>query len=67
MTSNDLVIPVGIRLRIPSLLAFPGQVSRGEKPQRPQRFHSVQLRGAGIKRLKPTLEKKNMFISQETS
>ncbi len=33
MTSNDLVIPVGIRLRIPSLLAFPAQVSCGEKPK----------------------------------
>lgn len=38
MTSNDLVIPVGIRLRIPCLLAFPGQVSCGEKPRWPQRF-----------------------------
>lgn len=33
MTSNDLVIPAGIRLRIPSLLVFPGQVSCGEKPK----------------------------------
>lgn len=33
MTSNDLVIPVGIRLRIPSLLAFPAQVSCGEIPK----------------------------------
>lgn len=31
--SNDLVIPAGIRLRIPSLLAFPAQVSCGEKPK----------------------------------
>lgn len=33
MTSNDLVIPAGIRLRIPSLLVFPDQVSCGEKPK----------------------------------
>lgn len=58
MTSNDLVIPAGIRLRIPSLLVFPGQVSCGEKPK--AMVFPFCSRGAAL-RLMSTSEEEQLF------
>lgn len=61
MTSNDLVIPAGIRLRIPSLLVFPGQVSCGEKPK--AMVFPFCSRGAAL-RLMPILVEEHVTFSK---
>lgn len=62
MTSNDLVIPAGIRLRIPSLLVFPDQVSCGEKPK--ATVFPFCSRGAALRlmSISEEHEKKNVFF-----
>lgn len=61
MTSNDLVIPAGITLRIPSLLVFPGQVSCGEKPK--AMVFPFCSRGAAL-RLMPILVEEHVYLFQ---